>query len=244
VQTGRGAGPGRAGHEDDTGVVLAGAASGPDSLLFADDLEAGPSLWTTLALPADSGTSPWQLTAADTINWFCSDEAAVKDQAVRLLAAQPLPPLSRLRFRHRLATQNAFDGGVLEYSLDGGATWFDILQGGDGLPANPARFLTNGYNGTLAAGSNPLAGRQAWSGNSGGYRQVTVDLADFAGRNALFRWRLGCDAQTAGEGWWLADLALIAGSPCIGLCTSLAAFVPLWPEHNILDLLACPLPDR
>ena len=55
-----------------------------------------------------------------------------------------------------------FDGGVLEMSTDGGNTFQDILAAG-------GSFAMGGYNRTIAADrGSPIAGRQAWSGNSQG----------------------------------------------------------------------------
>ena len=62
-------------------------------------------------------------------------------------------------------TEATFDGYVVEYSLDGGTTWSDILAAQGTVPANPNRFLLNPYNSTLSTGfNNPLPGRRAWSG--------------------------------------------------------------------------------
>ena len=59
-------------------------------------------------------------------------------------------------------SQFFYDGGVAEYSTDGGTVWHDAVT----LPGP----TINGYNGTLRTGlGNPLAGRQAFSGASPGY---------------------------------------------------------------------------
>ena len=56
-----------------------------------------------------------------------------------------------------------FDGGVLEMSFDGGNTFQDILTVG-------GSFIMGGYNRTISTDrGSPIAGRQAWSGNSGGF---------------------------------------------------------------------------
>ncbi len=56
-----------------------------------------------------------------------------------------------------------FDGGVLEMSFDGGNTFQDILAIG-------GSFSIGGYNRTISTDrGSPIAGRQAWSGNSGGF---------------------------------------------------------------------------
>jgi hypothetical protein len=219
---------------------LSGAATGPDEVFFEDDLEAGAGNWTTETLPADSGTNPWAIIKDSTNNWFCSDEGNVKDQVTRLTAPVVVGAASRLLFRHQVDTESPWDGGVLEYSSDGGTTWFDILAGdGGAIPANSARFLANGYNGNLNNSANPLGGRAAWFGDSGGFLEVEIDLADFNGSNVNFRWRMGCDGSVSDQGWWVDDVRIIAGSDCGG-CT-LLSLVPLWPDVNILEMLACPL---
>ena len=69
-----------------------------------------------------------------------------------------------LSFFQRYDTENTFDGHVLEYSLDGGTTWTDILAAQGTVPANLNRFLLNGYNSTISVNfGSPIGGRRAWS---------------------------------------------------------------------------------
>jgi hypothetical protein len=77
------------------------------------------------------------------------------------------------------------DGGVLEIKM-GGGSYTDIVAAG-------GSFVSGGYNATIInTNGNPLAGRQAWSGNSGGFITTVVDLpAAAAGQNAQFRWLCG-----------------------------------------------------
>jgi hypothetical protein len=63
-----------------------------------------------------------------------------------------------------------FDGGVLEMSTGGGNTFQDILAVG-------GSFVMGGYNRITAADrGSPIAGRQAWSGNSQGFTTTVVNL--------------------------------------------------------------------
>ena len=80
---------------------------------------------------------------------------------------------------------DGYDGGVLEIKI-GAGSYIDIL-------ANGGSFVAGGYNATLtSANGNPLAGRQAWSGNSGGFGPTIVNLpAAAAGQNVQLRWRCG-----------------------------------------------------
>jgi PKD repeat protein/endonuclease/exonuclease/phosphatase family metal-dependent hydrolase len=76
-----------------------------------------------------------------------------------------------------------YDGGVLEIAI-GGGSYTDIVAAG-------GSFVSGGYNTTLSTDfSNPLAGRQAWSGSSGVFTATVVNLpATAAGQNIQLRWR-------------------------------------------------------
>ena len=97
-----------------------------------------------------------------------------------------------------------FDGGVLEISTDGGNTFQDILAAG-------GSFVMGGYNRTISTDrGSPIAGRQAWSGNSEGFITTVVNLpAIFAGDSRL-RWRMASDTSGSNEGWRV-DTVNIAG---------------------------------
>ena len=73
----------------------------------------------------------------------------------------------QVSFRNNFNFQDGFDGGVLEVSYDDGLTFQDVLAVG-------GTFVLGGYNGTInSCCGNPLAGRQAWTGNSGGFIDTT-----------------------------------------------------------------------
>ncbi|HZJ67487.1 MAG TPA: M36 family metallopeptidase [Kofleriaceae bacterium] len=110
-----------------------------------------------------------------------------------------------ISFNHRYNLEGApgafFDGGVLELSQDGGATWSDVTTFG----VNP------GYTGALFVGSgNPIQGRNAYSGVSPGFparQAVSLNFGTaFAGQSLQFRFRLGTDANTAFSGWDIDDV--------------------------------------
>jgi hypothetical protein len=86
-----------------------------------------------------------------------------------------------------------FDGGVLELSIDGGQTFQDITVWGS--------FVTGGYNRTIAPDhGSPIAGRQAWSGNSEGFITTVVSLPGEL-INGVLRWRMASDDSGSSEGW-------------------------------------------
>jgi hypothetical protein len=124
-------------------------------------------------------------------------------------------PAANLTFRHRFDSEAAWDGGVLEISIGGGA-FTDIVTAG-------GTFLTNGYNGILTAAAqaggytpNPLNGRNGWSGISSGFITTSVRLpASTVGQSVRFKWRFGADSNTSGTGpnpGWYIDTVKVNGS--------------------------------
>lgn len=119
---------------------------------------------------------------------------------------------STVTFRNNYNTEGPWDGGVLEISIGGGAFQDIVSLGGS--------FIENGYNGTLGPGNgNPLAGRPAWTGNSGGFVQTTAQLPPAAnGQNIRLRWRFGTDNNTGTDagfvGWNIDSITVRATSSC------------------------------
>ena len=57
-----------------------------------------------------------------------------------------------------------------------------------------------GYNRTIANDrGSPIAGRQAWSGNSQGFTITVVNVPGIAA--VTLRWRMASDNSGSGEGW-------------------------------------------
>jgi PKD repeat protein len=152
-----------------------------------------PAGWSTSAFGAQSN---WvtSTTSADTAPnaAHSPDPGAVGVNELVSPAVAISSPSAVLSFRHNYdliasTTNNSigYDGGVLEIKI-GSGSYTDILSAG-------GSFVTGGYNKTLSSSySNPLAGRQAWSGNSGGFTTTVVNLpASAAGQNVQLRWRCG-----------------------------------------------------
>ena len=144
---------------------------------------------------------------------FAPDLANISDQRLTLNIPIPIPVAASsatLSFWHRFAFEGGggsyFDGGVLETSINAGATWQD---------AGP-NITAGGYNGTISVNfQNPLAGRMAWGQNPNGtgFVQVTVNLLPYAGQNLLFRFREGTDTSAAATGWWVDDVLVTVTLP-------------------------------
>ena len=214
---------GMSGVEDASPVSRVGSTTGPDEVRFSDSVEAAPDgWWTAVGSSVDSGTEPWRvvtdLAHTGERAWFCADEPHLKDQVVGLSEPFVVDDASTvLSFAHLFDVEPFWDGGRLEFSIDGGASWHDILLGdGHTVAADPGRFLRGGYTGAIGAGTgHPFAGARAWTGFNDGWTTTEVSLADFVGLTVRFRWRLGCDVSEARLGWWLDDVELKTTNACV-----------------------------
>lgn len=212
-------GAGTCGGVEETNVVLRDTvATGPDTVQFSDNMESGTSNWTVAGTGTVGANFALVTTQANSPSnsWFTPDP---DDPTSRTLAtaapiAVPASPPATFEFFHRYDTEARFDGGVLEYSLDGGTTWSGILAAQGTVPANANRFLAGGYNDVMSA-SGAFGAVPAWHGafNTAWIRSA-VDLTDFAGRNVNFRFRFGADTSVAGLGWWIDDVRVYFGSVC------------------------------
>ncbi len=219
---GTGSGPCAGGAVESNTVTRSGVARGGSALLLNDDIESGSGGWSTSTGPLDTGTTPWALStttsASPTHAWFCSDEAAIKDQRLQFSSALAIPSgcPSQLLFAHHYDLEGGFDGGVLEYSTDNGTSWFDILAGnGAGVPANANRFTSGAYNSIISTNwDSPIGGQAAWSGSSGSFNTTSVDLDDMAGLSILLRWRAVCDKSVSAVGWYIDDVTVENCIPC------------------------------
>jgi Zn-dependent metalloprotease len=217
-------------------------AAGDPSFLFSDGIESGTGNWTF----TNGSHVRWQVDSVDgpyahsgNHSLFADDiPEEIADASARLDALQ-IPGNAYLHFAHAYQFESffflgEFDGGVLEYSLNGGSTWQD---------AGPLMEV-NGYNGTVATGGgNPIEGRSAFVAASHGYISTRLNLASLAGKSVTFRWRMGLDLMGSGSfmespsGWWLDDVKLYTcgglpgafnrtspaqGSTGVGLSTTLS----------------------
>jgi len=163
----------------------------------------GATLWKTSALTPDSAPNDASV----------DDPATISDKR---LDSPPIPISSaaaQLSFRNSYNLEQCnngqgCDGGVLEISI-GGSGFADIIAAG-------GSFTAGGYDHTISSSfGSPIAGRQAWSGNSGGYITTTVTLPPTAfGQNVVLRWRMASDSSEAGVGWQIDTITLLGASVC------------------------------
>ncbi len=172
------------------------------TVIFEDDMEAGGANWESTA---GAGATLWVLNNANpnsgSMAWFAEDVATTSDQYLDtdspITISGTLPALS---FMHWYDTEATWDGGVVEFSIDNGATWIDMGP----------YMSKNGYNSKIQTNqASPISDRDAFSGNSGAYINTVIDLSGWNGATGIFRFRLGTDGAVAGNGWYIDDIKLV-----------------------------------
>ena len=202
--------------------LCASATSNP---LFKEDWENGLGSWTVTNAPADPDTweeRNWTVQAnlpkdragkavfgADPINGDCVN--SLQNGILRLESPViNIPTFGagkyEMAFNHYVATESAYDGGNIKYSINGG-NWTLVP---------PTAFTQNAYNMVLAnsGNDNPLKGQRAFSGTDGGslggsWGQSVIDLSKIgavSGANIKFRFELGTDGCNGIEGWYLDEI--------------------------------------
>ncbi|MEO8670651.1 MAG: hypothetical protein ABI411_04995 [Tahibacter sp.] len=215
---GSGSGVCASGLQDNNTVQKTVTPVGPDTVAFSDDVEAGAAAWNATGT-GTVGANFAQVTTqahSPTHSWFVPDPLNVSERFLTATApiAVPNSASTALEFYIRYFTEANYDGTRLEYSLDGGTTWSDILAAQGTVPANATRFLSGGYNGTMNA-NGAFGAVIAWHGDfSTAWTRSSVDLADFLGRSVTFRFHFKSDTSVDRTGFWLDDIRLYYGSAC------------------------------
>ncbi|MFN8382105.1 MAG: choice-of-anchor Q domain-containing protein [Anaerolineales bacterium] len=177
---------------------------------FSDNLESGSSNWSFGGSPQRWATSSSYGPFAHSGSGFLyADDypASITDTYAQITNAIVIPTNGYLTFHHAYDFEQVYyyglnynyDGGVVEYSTNGGATWQDAS----------ALMDYNGYKGTIYSNwNNPLKGRLAFIGTSHGYVSTRLNLDSLAGQSVKFRWRIGLDDSGSMWGWWLDDIEI------------------------------------
>jgi bacillolysin len=179
--------------------------------LFFDDFEAGVGNWTS---GAEQGNDEWWLADfyATSGTWHLwgwdqgdsSPPPLTADYWAAMTTDVLLPAASYLHFNHSYGFEDDdlptyYDGGVVEYSTNGGSSWNDA----------GSLFLENPYNGIISnCCGNPLAGRSGFVAESNGYFSSRLDLDSLDGASVRFRFRIGTDPYVGDRGWFIDDVRI------------------------------------
>ncbi len=142
-----------------------------------------------------------------------------------------------ISFQNHYDLENGRDGAVLEISspnINGGA-FTDITDPAVGGSVNPP------YNSVISSSfQSPIAGRMAWSGNSGGYvaTQAFLGNAAFPPSQVKLRFRLASDNSGASGGWRIDTFVRLSNE-----CPSPTPTPPPCPLHPWTPTNNYPLPE-
>ena len=167
----------------------------------ASNAVGGPPLWVTSSTTPDTAPN----------DAFIDDPAVVTDKRLDTPNIAISSAAARVSFRNFFFLESTFDGGVLEVSSPNinGGTFTDITNTAVG-----GSFVIGGYNATISAAfGSPIAGRMAWSGNSGGYISSVANLGpNVAGQTIKLRFRMGSDEALARPGWNVDTISITDAS--------------------------------
>jgi carboxypeptidase T len=181
---------------------------------YSDNFESGAVGWTHSS--ASGWTDQWNLSTtrshSTSHSWKCGSTSTgnYANHLDARLESPSLPLLNnaQLTFWHWMASEisgsypdSAYDGGIVEVSVDGGA--WTLVQPEGGYPKTIRRSAGGGnpYTGPFA-GSPCYAGTFDW-------QEATFDLASLSGDSLKVRFRFGSDNSSGAEGWYVDDVRLL-----------------------------------
>ena len=187
------------GFEDDTLAWV-------KSIHTPDSPEVPFALWYRPGDVVDEYSMEVESFATEGVGNLWGDNPSFRYDASVAMAEPVLVPQGQvyLRFAHSFQFHREaggmWDGGVLEYEVDG--QWRD---------AGPL-LSDNGYTGRLSGfgSDNPLKGRAAFAGVSRGYITTRADLSSLAGESVRFRFRVATNSTVGSYGWYIDDMQVYA----------------------------------
>jgi hypothetical protein len=171
-----------------------------------------PSGWTTTLRVGQPGDQAWKTT---TTSFESAPNSAFVNGATHATDIQldsPAIPIRStgavLTFKRKHNLEADFDGMVLEISIPSvaGGAFLDISSGTGGS------FIEGEYRSSIRGTANSsIAGRLAWSGDTGSDFITTSVKLPFAanGQSVRFRWRVVTDTSVSTGGAFIDSIALI-----------------------------------
>ncbi|MCC5916984.1 MAG: T9SS type A sorting domain-containing protein [Cryomorphaceae bacterium] len=106
-----------------------------------------------------------------------------------------------MSFYHNFFTEKGHDGGNVEYSQDGGATW-GVLGEWERNPDTSYSW----YNEPFIFGLDVI--KPGWTHNSNGWQRARLKFCFEVGGQTIFRFRFGSDNNIENAGWAIDDFCL------------------------------------
>ena len=164
---------------------------------FYDDMEGGSANWTTEEIQntniftlsseaANSGSQSWKVEDIEEQ----SHQVLILSNTKFIQGEQPV-----FRFYHQFNTEAGTDGGIVEISIDGGATWEDLRP----------HIFRQTYTGPIQYNTFVQPDLYAFWGNNQGFIPSYIDMSAFLGEVVTIRFRFGTNDAVAGGAWYIDD---------------------------------------
>lgn len=168
---------------------------------FIDSMENTEGVYDIFAL---QGSGIWELTDlvahSGKKSWFVPDQAVDNDQVLNPVIPIDISKLSKpvLRFYHRYKIQNAFDGGIVRISTDGGKSFADLGK----------NIFRNSYSGPISFLAIPIPGQRGFYGDTkSAFVPSFIDLSAYKNQPPFYlQFRFGSDDSEGATGWFVDDL--------------------------------------
>ena len=192
-----------AGARDTVTYTVTTAPNATSSRLLysnADTTDGG--IWDIVS---GTGTATWvrsdSTPFAGAHAWFVPNTASAQDQILQLRDPVTISgPRPALRFFTKFHTEAAFDAGVVEVSTNG-TDWENVDD----------KFLRFGYRGLISGrAARPLRDTPTFWGNSEGYREAIINLADYREQAIYLRYRFVSDSGVGAGGWWVDEIEVLS----------------------------------
>ncbi len=175
--------------------------AGIERCAFEDDMESGVGDWTH-----SGAQDEWELgtptngapgAASGDNAWGTDLDANYNNNADQVLSPPPVDLSGfsgdesiNLTFALYFHSENYYDGGVVEAQTSDGVTTL--------TPAEGPAYDTSTYR----------PGGAAWSGDHGGWQNVTFDVSGYAGEEVTFRFRMATDSSVTYPGMYIDDVSI------------------------------------
>ncbi|MBN2729636.1 MAG: right-handed parallel beta-helix repeat-containing protein [Bacteroidales bacterium] len=182
--------------------VLVGFAQ---TIAFEEDFESGSYVVTS------SGSTTWDINSRIQAGGLYSDSCVVAFASSSYLTTNQIVTTGNssviLEFKHICKIEPIFDGGQIEYSLDGGITWVALTSteylGAGSFTSN--KFTAQSYAGDWQASTHTALPQNTW------WKTEQFDLSALAGNQADLRIRFKLtDGNNNGPnqnaGWYIDDI--------------------------------------
>ncbi len=110
-----------------------------------------------------------------------------------------------LTFWQYYDTELGYDGGNVKISDSNGIAW-EVIYPEGGYPTSQ-----------ISSSASGVGGEPGFTGDSGGWQQVSFDLSEYSGSEINLRWHFGTNGSNVNYGWAIDDVVVSGGQERSGI---------------------------